>query len=316
MQTMNNSNVEVIILATSVYEFAPVYREGFVYVPSSKTFVSFQDQRRNYFRHGLPVRWTLQEWTDFVKRVNFPPALDGRTFKEYTARMLWNSTFINVRWFSPFLDRLLAGEHVPIEEMNEAHRAVFDGKPLRYFENIELKEYSPGEFEVYPSALCQQILEEETGPLFADPPAQQYALIPFGEPQNELEKALVSKYEKRIDINDFLNILINSEVSVLTKIDQLEVVDGQTRMKDMVELYTVELRNQSHLAVFTSSPRTSQVSFSNHGFDCEMKMKFRELFPMMPSGKFGLILNPSYEKNMSWDATQIADIIASSRPKS
>lgn len=306
---MNNSNVEVIILATSAYEFAPIYREGFAYIPSSKIFVSFQDQRRYLNRYALPVWWTLQEWADFVKRVNFPPPLDGRTFKEYTARMLWNSSFINVRWFSPFLERLLSGVPVPIPEMDEAHRAVYDGKPLRHFENVALKEFSHGEFEYYPSEFCQKILEGETGPHFT-----QAGLIPFGEPINDLEKALVKKYEKAMMIDDFLNILINSEVSILTKMDQFEVVDGKMRMKEMVDFYTVLLRNQYHLAVFTSSARTSNVPFSENGFDTEIKVKFRDLFPMLGDGKCGLILNPDYEKNMSWDATQISDIIASVRP--
>lgn len=134
-------------------------------------------------------------------------------------------------------------------------------------------------------------------------------LLPFGTPRNELERALVLKYERKIEVVDFLRILLDSEVFIITKKDQFEIVGSEVRLKADPYLYTQTLRGDHHLGVFTDSGRPSIAPSIPTDFQAVIPMAFRDLFEFLDGTNVGLIINPDFEKNMSWDASQMVQIM-------
>lgn len=139
-------------------------------------------------------------------------------------------------------------------------------------------------------------------------PPEPIPLMPFGPPANELEVALLAKYEKRMDVLAFLNLLLNSEVHVVTRMDQVVEVEGGFKFKDSPYLFTQVLRGQHHIGVFTNEVRGEVAPKVNPEFECSIPVKFRHLFPWFERNEVGVILNPFWEKNMSWDSAQLREI--------
>ena len=134
-------------------------------------------------------------------------------------------------------------------------------------------------------------------------------LIPFGEPFNELEKTQLLKYEKKIGIVEFLKVLLESEAWVVTRKDQLEIVGGEVRLKKDPQFFTQVLRGQHHLGVFTDAARSGAAPSIPAEFECAIPMPFRSILEFLDGTDVGMILNPYYEKNMSWDSSQIVEIL-------
>ena len=137
----------------------------------------------------------------------------------------------------------------------------------------------------------------------------QIALLPFGEPRNVLERAMQAKQARQIEIVQFLNILLQSQVWLVTGKDQLEAVDGPVRLVSDPMLYSQTLRGVPHLAVFTDAERARMPKEMPPGMDCAIPFKFVELFRMFFQGnQAGVIINPFFEGNMSWNPEQLAEI--------
>ena len=99
---------------------------------------------------------------------------------------------------------------------------------------------------------------------------EQFPLCPFCQPLNRLEEALVEKYEGRIDLVRFLNVLLSSEVYLVTREDQVDVTDESFKLKPSPVLFTQELRGLHHLAVFTHVERGGVVPRINPEFSSSL----------------------------------------------
>lgn len=120
--------------------------------------------------------------------------------------------------------------------------------------------------------------------------------------------ALLAKYDKRMDALAFLNLLLNSEVHVVTRMDQVDAVEGGFKFKDSPYLFTQVLRGQHHIGVFTNEVRGEVAPMVNPEFECSIPVKFRNLFSLFERNEVGVILNPFWEKNMIWDSNQLQEI--------
>lgn len=137
---------------------------------------------------------------------------------------------------------------------------------------------------------------------------EDFPLCPFCQPLNRLEAALVEKYEGRMDLVRFLNVLLPSEVYLVTREDQVDVTDEGFKLKPSPILFTQELRGLHHLAVFTHVERGGVVPRINPEFSSSLPVRFLDLFAFFERNPIGVILNPFFEKNMSWDAGQLEEI--------
>jgi hypothetical protein len=102
-------------------------------------------------------------------------------------------------------------------------------------------------------------------------------------------------------------------VHVVTREDQLDVVEGGFKFKPSPYLFTQVLRGQHHIGVFTHEARGGIVPKLNPEFECAIPVPFRDLFVFFERNEIGVILNPYWENNMSWDSAQLQEIRQSIR---
>lgn len=141
------------------------------------------------------------------------------------------------------------------------------------------------------------------------PPPAGALLAPFGMPLNELDFALVAKHETRIGAIAFLDILLHSQVHVVTREDQVDLVDGGFKLKKAPFLFTQIINGQHHLGVFTHELRGGIVPMLDAQFDCSIPLPFMDLLVFFGQNPLGFVINPYFEMNMSWDSDKTRKII-------
>jgi hypothetical protein len=130
-----------IILATGFSVCGRNYKMGLIYIGVAKVFKYYSSEPYDDGKLSKPpdIIYKLDDWYQYAMRVNMPMKIDNRFMcneAEMNVREYLQSRYINVRWFTPFLHRLLHDEDVTLEEVDAAHRVAFGGMPLRYYSRL------------------------------------------------------------------------------------------------------------------------------------------------------------------------------------
>lgn len=140
-------NNYIIMLATGFSTFNWNYKMGIYYHSFFKCFEYFDsipyiDGKLNI---APDVTYKFVDWYEYAMRANMPINFSNGNASmrdEMNVREYLQSRYINVRWFTPFLERLLHDEDVTLEEVDAAHRAAFGGMPLRYYSRLSHADHS------------------------------------------------------------------------------------------------------------------------------------------------------------------------------
>lgn len=146
--TINNY---IIMLATGFNIYNQNYKMGIYYNSFLKCFKYYSSEPYDDGKLSKPpdITYKLEDWYEYAMRVIMPIKIDNGFMDneaEIRVREYLQSRYINVRWFTPFLHRLLHDEVVTLEEVDAAHRLAFRGMPLRYYSRL------PDTNHTYPTA--------------------------------------------------------------------------------------------------------------------------------------------------------------------
>ncbi len=137
------------------------------------------------------------------------------------------------------------------------------------------------------------------------------APLPFGTPENELERALLAKHKREIDVIQLINTVFNSQISILVPEDQFTTVEGKRQLVSNPRIFTLTQQSGPFLVMFSSPKRTKPAIDRYSQFRYAAEVHAGNFLMSMPQSlSFGLIINPYWEAYIQWMPDQLQQIRA------
>ncbi|UCG35077.1 MAG: SseB family protein [Candidatus Omnitrophota bacterium] len=127
----------------------------------------------------------------------------------------------------------------------------------------------------------------------------------FGSPVNNLEEKMVAFLDGKLESAKFIKIFLKSEVYVLTPQDQLNPRSG--RLVKNPSLFTITSPEYTLFCVYTSQKRIDPTVDKYPELKYAARVFVKDLLSSVRR-KWGLIINPYWDVNLTWEPKTVAKI--------